>query len=45
MSEFNLELRNNSATFDAGLNNGIYFISVKDDKGNIYKSEKIIVIK
>jgi len=45
MSVFNLELRNNSAIFDARLSNGIYFISVKDEKGNVYKSEKIIVIK
>jgi len=45
MSVFNLGLRNNSAIFDAGLNNGIYFISVKDENGNVYKSEKIIVIK
>ena len=45
MSEFNLELRNNSATFDAGLNNGIYFLTVKDAEGNVYNSEKIIVIK
>jgi hypothetical protein len=33
------------ANFDAGLSNGVYFISVKDAKGNIYNSEKIIVIK
>ena len=45
MCVLNLELRNNSATFDAGLSNGIYFITVKDDKGNVYNSEKIIVIK
>ena len=45
MSVFNLELRNNSATFDTKISNGIYFISVKDEKGNVYKSEKIIVIK
>jgi len=45
MSVFNLELQNNNATFDTKLSNGIYFISVKDSKGNIYNSEKIIVIK
>jgi len=45
MSVFNLEFRNNSAIFDARLSNGIYFLSVKDEKGNVYKSEKIIVIK
>ncbi|MDD3875083.1 MAG: T9SS type A sorting domain-containing protein [Bacteroidales bacterium] len=45
MNEFNLQLRDNMGNFDAGLNNGIYFISVKDSKGNIYNSEKIIVIK
>jgi len=45
MSVFNLDLQNNNTIFNAGLNNGIYFISVKDEKGNIYKSEKIIVIK
>ena len=45
MSVFNLELLNNSATFDFKLNNGIYFLSVKDEDGNVYNSEKIIVIK
>ena len=45
MNVFNLELQNNSATFDYKLSNGIYFISVKDEIGNVYKSEKIIVIK
>ena len=45
MNIFNLELLNNSATFDTKLINGIYFLSVKDAKGNVYNSEKIIVIK
>ena len=45
MSVFNLELQNNSATFDTKLSNGIYFISVKDEAGNVYNSERIIVIK
>ena len=45
MSELNLQLRKNTANFDAGLSKGIYFISVKDSKGNVYNSEKIIVIK
>lgn len=45
MSVINLELQNNSAIIGAGLDNGIYFISVKDEAGNLYKTEKIIVIK
>ena len=45
MSVFNLKLQYNMTIFDAGLNNGIYFISVKDAKGNVYNSKKIIVIK
>ena len=45
MSVFNLKLQNNMTIFDARLDNGIYFISVKDAKGNVYNSEKIIVIK
>ena len=45
MNTFNLKLQNNMTIFDARLDNGIYFISVKDAKGNVYNSEKIIVIK
>ncbi len=41
----NLYLRNNIAIFDTELSNGIYFISVKDSKGNVYNPKKIIVIK
>ncbi len=41
----NLYLKKNIAIFDMELSNGIYFISVKDSKGNIYNPKKIIVIK
>ena len=45
MNVLNLKLQNNLTTFDFKLNNGIYFLSVKDEDGNVYNSEKIIVIK
>jgi photosystem II stability/assembly factor-like uncharacterized protein len=41
----NLKLHDNTTIFYAELSNGIYFISVKDSKGNIYNPKKIIVIK
>ncbi len=40
-----LEFRNNIATFDTKLTNGIYFISVIDAEGNVYDPKKIVVIK
>ncbi|MBU0489725.1 MAG: T9SS type A sorting domain-containing protein, partial [Bacteroidetes bacterium] len=40
-----LTLQNNSAIFDAQLSNGVYFVSVKDAEGNIYKPKMITVIK
>ena len=45
INSFNLQFVNNIASFKTELDNGIYFILVKNMQGNFYPSTRFIVIK